>query len=248
MIASTSATPPVRSESEANRPHWGDLVTWQAAQSARRGAVDTGGHLIAGMLPQVDGSGRVSAAEGLCVRCGGALVVGFDAGGRPMISGRARQEHCTPRLWWMDAGCETRLRSRAFAARQDPAFVGYTLAAYARSRAGETSFELGYALGLHGDQATATRYRLELYPMPTGDAGALGRAALGIARAMGLDAARLTHVLTDAQAAVAAEEGQRAVTEREREIARAREAVTATGRVHRAAQERLDALLASGER
>ncbi len=198
-------------EMEADRAHWGDLVTWRAAQSARRGAVDTGGHLIAGMLPQVDGAGRVSAAEGLCVRCGGALVVDFAAGGRPTVSGRARREHCTPRLWWMDAGCETRLSRHVFAARQDPAFVGHALAAYARARAGATGVDLAYALGLHGDQATATRYRLELYPMPTGDAATLGRVALGIARAMGMDAARLTHVLTDAQAAVAAEEGQRAV-------------------------------------
>ncbi len=237
----------VEAETEADRPHWGDLVTWRAAQSARRGAVDTGGHLIAGMLPQVDGSGRVSAAEGLCVRCGGALVVGFAAGGRPTISGRARQEHCTPRLWWMDAGCETRLRSRAFAARQDPAFLGHALAAYARSRAGETGVDLAYTLGLSGDQATATLYRLQLYPMPTGDAAALGRAALEIARAMGLDTARLTRVLTNAQAAVTAEAGQRATEEREREIARAREAVTATGRAHHAAQERLAALLAPRE-
>jgi len=84
--------------------------------------------------------------------------------------------------------------------------------------------------------------------MPTGDAAALGRASLEIARAMGLDAARLTRVLIDAQAAVTAEAGQRAITEREREIARAREAVTATGRAHHAAQERLAALLALEER
>ncbi len=222
-------------------------MKWQAAQSARRGAVDTGGHLIAGMLPQVDGAGRVSAAEGLCVRCGGGLVVDVAAGGRPTISGRARQEHCTPRLWWTDAGCETRLSRRMFGARKDPVFVGHALAAYARSRAGETGVDLAYALGLSGDQATATLYRLQLYPMPTGDAAAVGRSALEIARAMGLDAARLTRVLIDAQAAVTAEAGQRATEEREREIARAREAVTATGRAHRAAQERLDALLASGE-
>lgn len=240
-------TPMAKMETEADRPHWGDLVTWQAAQSARRGAVDTGGHLIAGMLPQVDGSGRVSAAEGLCVRCGGTLVVDVAAGGRPTISGRARQEHCTPRLWWMDAGCETRLSRRMFGARQDQAFVGYALAAYARSRAGGTGVDLAYALGLSGDQATATLYCLQLYPMPTGDAAALGRASLEIAQAMALDAARLTRVLIDAQAAVAAEAGQRAVTEREREIARAREAVTATGRAHRAAQERLAGLLASEE-
>ncbi len=62
-------TPLAEIETQAGRPHWGDLVKWQAAQSARRGAVDTGGHLIAGMLPQVDGAGRVSAAEGLCVAC-----------------------------------------------------------------------------------------------------------------------------------------------------------------------------------
>lgn len=243
-------TPLAEIETQAGRPHWGDLVKWQAAQSARRGAVDTGGHLIAGMLPQVDGAGRVSAAEGLCVRCGGALVVDVAAGGRPTISGRARQEHCTPRLWWMDAGCEIRLSRRAFAARQDPAFVGHALAAYARSRAGETGatgIDLAYTLGLYGDQATATLYRLQLYPMPAGDATALGRASLEIARAMGLDAARLTRVLIDAQAAVTAEAGQQATEEREREIARAREAVTATGHAHHAAQERLAALLASGE-
>lgn len=103
----TAIAPPTRLVSgatEADQPDWGDLVTWRAAQSALRGAVDTGCHLIGGMAPTADAAGRVVEADGLCMRCGSVLLIAFDFGA-PLISGKARREHCIPRdRWWADAG------------------------------------------------------------------------------------------------------------------------------------------------
>ena len=98
------ATRLVSSVSEADQPYWGDLVKWRAARSALRGAIDTGRHLIGGMLPKADAAGRVVEADGLCMRCGSVLLIAFDFGA-PLISGKARREHCIPRdRGWADAG------------------------------------------------------------------------------------------------------------------------------------------------
>ncbi len=234
----------VSNASKAEQPYWGDLVTWQAAQRALRGAVELSHHLIGGMLPQVDTAGRVSVAEGLCLRCGGALVVAFDTGG-PFISGRARGAVCIPRdRWWTDSGVEATVTRRAFAARTDPAFVGYALAAYARSRqARDTGFDLARALGL-GENSRATVDRLALYPLPTGEARATDPAVQEMARATGIDSALLARILAEARAAVAGEQGRRTVAAREEEITTVRAALVRVERERAALQERLDGLLA----
>ena len=236
----------VSSAPQADQPYWGDLVTWQAAQSALRGAVELSHHLIGGMLPQVNTAGRVSVAEGLCLRCGGALVVAFDTGG-PFISGRARGAVCIPRdRWWTDSGVEATVTRRAFAARTDPAFVGYALAAYARSRqAYDTGFDLARALELGVSPHTrATVDRLALYPLPTGEARATDPAVQEMARATGIDSALLARILAEARAAVAGEQGRRTVAAREEEITTVRAALVRVERERAALQERLDGLLA----
>jgi hypothetical protein len=221
----------------------GQEAAWQVARTACANAVGNGNHTIAGPVAQSAGRGR---AVGLCVVCGATVEV--DLGDpQPEPSGYAVGVRCAPRQGWWHGGAESRLSGLAAAARTDPAFMGYALAAFARGKALTDSWDLAAALYID----RPTLFRLELFPAlrdaPAAGGGDDGRATAlrDTARDAGIGLSMLTSVLIDARAVLIDEVARAAGQQRARDIETARQEVAAADRALQAARARLASLEAA---
>jgi len=217
-------------------------AAWHVARAACTTAVLNGNHRIAGAVVQ---SAARSRAVGLCVACGDTVEVDLDDP-RPEPSGYAVGVRCVPRHHWWRAA-DSRLSSLAAAARTDPTFMAYALAAFARGKGLEDSWELSTALSIE----RATLYRLDLFPsIKDASAGASAgdlRASALVETARDADIAlsMLTSVLAEARAVLADEaaRARRAAGQPgEGEIAAARQDLAVAESAVHAARTRLESL------
>jgi len=221
----------------------GHEAAWQVARTACANAVQNGNHVIAGAV--VQHSGGRDRAVGLCVACGKSVEV--DLGDpRPEPSGYAVGSRCVPRSRWWDSADDSYLAGLAAAARKDPTFMGYAVAAFARGKGLTDSWELAAALHINRQ----TLFRLELFPAirdaPAAGGGADTRAGaiIDTARAAAVQAPDLTRLLTDARVALTVEGDRETTHQRERDIEKARQDIIEAERVLQAARARLESLVA----
>lgn len=217
----------------------GQEAAWQVARTACANAVVNGNHTIAGPVAQSAGRGR---AVGLCVVCGATVEVDL-SDPRPEPSGYAVGVRCARRQGWWHGGAESRLSGLAAAARTDPAFMGYALAAFARGKVLTDSWDLAAALSID----RPTLFRLELFPALR-DAPAAGSGANAIAdlaRDAGIGMSLFTGVLADARAVLTQEADRAAGQQCARDIETARQDVAAAEGALHGARARLAALEAA---